>query len=79
MPQRSGSVSVQMLLRNDWKPLGCPSVSGELANRAVAIGCSARLARNFFTMSVSEAKSRLTWTVQVRSIMSSPSEPLSGM
>ena len=58
------------------KPFGLPSVNGELANSAVAIGCSARLARNFFTMSASELKSRFTCTVQVRSIMSRPSLPL---
>jgi hypothetical protein len=38
-----------------------------LANRAVAIGCSARLTWN------------LRCTVQVRSIMSSPSPPFFGM
>ena len=78
MPLRSGSVSVQIWLRYDRKPLGLPSVKGELANSAVAIGCSARLTRNFFTMSASDAKSRFTCTVQVRSIMSRPRLPLLG-
>ena len=54
-------------------------MNGELANSAVAIGCSASETRNFFTMSASEAKSRLTCTVQVRSIMSRPSLPTLGM
>ena len=43
MPVRSGSVSVQTWARLDSKPVGLPSTNGELANRAVAIGCSARL------------------------------------
>src|SRR3546814_2211028 len=74
-PQRSGSVSVQMWLRELRKPFGMPSVKGELAKSAVATGCNARLTRNFFTMSDSEAKSRFTCTVQVLSIMSRPSLP----
>ncbi len=76
---RSGSVSVHTAARADSQPLGLPSVKGELANRAVATGCSARLARNFFTMSASDPKSRLACTVQVRSIMSRPLEPTLGM
>jgi hypothetical protein len=56
-----------------------PSVKGELANSAVATGWSARLVRNFSTMSASERKSRLACTVQVRSIMSRPSPPTLGM
>ncbi len=58
------------------KPLGLPSVKGESANSAVAIGCSASDTRSFFTMSASLAKSRLACTVQVRVIMSRPSLPL---
>ena len=79
MPQRSGSVSVQTLLRNDRKPVGLPSRNGELANRAVAIGCKARPMRNIRTIVASEAKSRLTCTVQVACIMSRPSVPFFGM
>ena len=45
-----------------------------MANSAVASGCSASDTRNFFTMSASNSKSRLVCTVQVRSIMSRPSE-----
>ena len=55
--------------------MGLPSTKGEFANSAVAIGCSARLTRNLRTMSASDAKSRFTCTVQVRSIMSSPRLP----
>ena len=39
MPVRSRSVSVQICERIDRKPLGLPSVKGELANSAVIIGC----------------------------------------
>ena len=35
------SVSRQISERNERKPLGRPSVNGELAKSAVAIGCSA--------------------------------------
>src|SRR3546814_2932229 len=59
---------------SDWSSDVCSSdlsVKGELANSAVATGCNARLTRNFFTMSASEAKSRFTCTVQVLSIMRS--------
>ncbi len=79
MPVRSGSVSVHTLARADRKPFGRPSVKGELANSAVATGCSSRPTRSLRTMSASEAKSRFTCTVQVRSIMSSPRLPTSGM
>ncbi len=79
MPVRALSVSVQTLARAERKPLGRPSTKGELAKRAVTIGCSARLTRNFFTMSASEAKSRFACTVQVRNIMSRPIEPTLGM
>ncbi|MNE44343.1 hypothetical protein D3C80_1385650 [compost metagenome] len=67
------------MARADRKPLGLPSVNGEQANRAVAIGCSASEARNFITMSASLSKSRLAWMVQVRSIMSRPSWPFLGI
>ncbi len=53
MPVRAGSVSDQMWLRYERKPLGLPSVNGELAKSAVASGCSASEVRNFFTMSAS--------------------------
>ena len=46
---------------------------------AVAIGWSARLTRNFWIMSASLAKSRFTCTVQVRVIISRPSEPWVGI
>ena len=54
-------------------------MNGELANRAVAIGCSASEVRNLCTMSASELKSMLTWMVQVRDIMSWPSVPTLSM
>ena len=79
MPERSSSVSRQISERNDRKPFGLPSVNGELANSAVATGCSASETRSFFTMSASEEKSRLVCTVQVRYIMSRPSVPTFGM
>ena len=79
MPARWLSVSVQICERNDRKPFGLPSVNGELANSAVAIGCSASDTRSFLTMSASDEKSRLVCTVQVRYIMSSPSVPTFGM
>ena len=47
MPARSLSVSRQISERNDRKPLGLPSVNGELANSAVATGCSASATRSF--------------------------------
>ena len=72
MPVRSLSVSSQICERNERKPLGLPSVNGELANIAVAIGCSASPTRSFFTMSASEEKSRFACTVEVRYIMSRP-------
>ena len=79
MPARALSVSRQMLERNERKPLGLPSVKGELANSAVATGCSASATRSFLTMSASDEKSRFACTVQVRYIMSRPSEPTFGM
>ena len=41
-------------------PVGLPSQKGELANRAVAMGCSASDVRNLRTMSSSLPKSRFT-------------------
>ena len=79
MPVRSASVSVQICERIDRKPFGLPSVNGELANSAVATGCSASDTRSFLTMSASSTKSRLACTVQVRYIMSRPSVPTFGM
>ena len=79
MPARALSVSRQISERNETNPLGLPSVNGELANSAVATGCSARPTRSFFTMSASEEKSWLVCTVQVRYIMSRPSLPTFGM
>ena len=79
MPARALSVSRQISERNERKPLGLPSVNGELANSAVATGCSASDTRSFFTMSASEEKSRFACTVQVRYIMSRPSVPTFGM
>ena len=61
----------------DRKPLGLPSVKGEQAKIAVAIGCSASDTRSFLTMSASSAKSRFTWMVAVRYIMSRPRVPTS--
>jgi hypothetical protein len=55
--QHAGAVRVgvdQMWLRYESMPLGLPSVNGELANSAVASGCSARPTRNFFAMLASE-------------------------
>ena len=72
MPERALSVARQISERNDRKPFGRPSVNGELANRAVATGCSATATRSFLTMSASEEKSRLVCTVHVRYIMSRP-------
>ena len=46
---------------------------------AVAMGCRASDTRNFFTMSASLAKSRFTWMVEVRYIMSRPRLPTMGM
>ena len=48
-------------------------------SRTCAMGCSARPMRNFSIMSRSLSKSRLTCTVQVRNIMSSPMLPTVGM
>ncbi len=79
MPERSASVSVHICERNERKPFGLPSVNGELANSAVATGCSASDTRSFFTMSASEEKSRFACTVQVRYIMSRPKWPTFGM
>jgi hypothetical protein len=79
MPVRSPSVSRQISERRERKPLGRPSVKGELAKSAVASGCSAMPTRSLRTMSASDAKSRFTCTVAVRYIMSRPSEPTLGM
>ncbi|MDF2999529.1 MAG: hypothetical protein K0R27_5166, partial [Xanthobacteraceae bacterium] len=79
MPERLLSVSRQISERKERKPLGLPSVKGELANSAVAAGCRARPTRSFCTMSASEEKSRFTCTVQVRYIMSRPCVPTFGM
>ena len=79
MPQRSGSVSVQICERIDRKPFGLPSVKGELAKSAVIIGCTAKASRIFAIMSASEAKSILVCTVEVRNIISRPSLPTLGM
>ena len=79
MPVRRRSVSRQTSLRIDLKPLRRPSVNGEEANSAVAIGCSASETRSFLTMSASSAKSRFTWMVAVRYIMSRPRVPTVGM
>jgi hypothetical protein len=79
MPVRAASVWRQISDRKDRKPFGLPSVKGEFANNAVAIGCSASDTRSFRTISASEAKSRLVCTVQVRYIMSMPSWPTFGM
>ena len=79
MPVRAGSRSRQIRERQDLWPLGLPSRNGELANSAVATGCSARPTRNFFTMSASEAKSRFTCTVQVRYIICLPWVPTLSM
>ena len=79
MPERSGSVSRQISERNERKPFGLLSVNGELANIAVATGCSASETRSFFTMSASDEKSRFVCTVQVRYIMSRPSLPTLGI
>ena len=79
IPARALSVSRQISERNERKPLGLPSVNGELANNAVATGCSATETRSFLTMSASEEKSRLVCTVQVRYIMSRPYLPTFGM
>ena len=47
MPVRSVSVSVQTCARTERKPFGRPSVNGELANSAVATGCSSSDTRSF--------------------------------
>ena len=78
-PARALSVSRHTSPRIDLNPLGLPSVNGDAANSAVAIGCSASPTRSFFTMSASPLKSRFTWIVHVRYIMSSPSAPTFGM
>ena len=75
MPVRALSVLSQMCERNERKPLSLPSTKGELANSAVAIGCSARPTRSFLTMSASLEKSRLVCTVAERYIIEVPSVP----
>ena len=57
LPARRLSVSRQTSDRSERKPVGRPSRNGELANSAVATGCSATATRSFFTMSASLAKS----------------------
>jgi hypothetical protein len=79
MPARLLSVSRQISERAERKPFGLPSVKGELANKAVATGCSASETRSFLTMSASDEKSRFDCTVQVRYIMSRPRVPTFGM
>ncbi len=79
MPERALSVSRQISERIDWKPLSLRSRKGEEANSAVESGCSASETLSLRTMSASLAKSRLTWTVQVRNIMSRPIVPTFGM
>ena len=58
MPERALSVLRQISERNDWKPLGLPSVNGELARQCGRTGCSATDTLSFLTMSASEEKSR---------------------
>ena len=60
-------------------PFGLPSKNGELANSAVATGCSASATRNLRTMSASDPKSRFTCTVQVRYIICFPWVPTRSM
>ena len=73
------SVSRQMSPRQERRPLGLPSVNGEEENSAVASGCSFMETRILRAMSISEEKSRFTWIVQVRYIMSRPCVPTFGM
>ena len=75
IPVRAGSRSRQIRARQDCQPFTLPSQKGEAAKSAVATGCNASEARNFATMSASEAKSRFTWTVQVRYIIQVPVVP----
>ena len=79
MPVRSGSVSSQTSERSDKFPVGSPFLNGELANKAVASGCSASAILSFSTISAGEPKSRLTCTVAVRYIISSPRVPRVGI
>ena len=79
MPERWLSVSRQMSPRQLCSPFGWLSVKGELANSAVESGCSFSDTCILRRMSVSLSKSRFTWIVQVRYIMSRPLEPTFGM
>ena len=54
MPERALSVSVQTRARVESRPFGRPSSNGELANKAVATGCSASDTRSLASMSASE-------------------------
>ena len=72
---RASSSPRQMRDRQERWPFGRPSKKGEEAKSAVATGCSAMATRSFLTMSASEAKSRFTWTVQVRYIICVPCVP----
>ncbi|MCY1300945.1 hypothetical protein D9M70_505330 [compost metagenome] len=73
------SVSRQISPRQESSPFGLPSVKGELANSAVESGCSFKDTCILRRMSSSEEKSRFTWIVQVRYIMSRPLVPTLGM
>ncbi|OWK21832.1 hypothetical protein AJ88_12255 [Mesorhizobium amorphae CCBAU 01583] len=73
------SVSRQMSPRQLCNPFGRLSVKGELANSAVDSGCSLSDTCILRRMSASLSKSRFTWMVQVRYIMSRPFEPTFGM
>jgi hypothetical protein len=73
------SVSRQISPRQLCSPFGLPSVKGELANSAVDSGCSFSDTCILRRMSASDEKSRFTWMVQVRYIMSRPCVPTFGM
>ena len=79
MPVRDSSSERQTRARQLLWPFTLPSKKGELANSAVATGCSASATRSFCTMSASDPKSRFTCTVQVRRIMVVPMVPTSRM
>mmetsp|Transcript_3010 Transcript_3010/g.12454 ORF Transcript_3010/g.12454 Transcript_3010/m.12454 type:complete len:294 (-) Transcript_3010:699-1580(-) len=79
VPVRAASVSSHTRERRLLNPLGLPSQKGELAKSAVATGCSASDVRNLRIMSRSSEKSRFTWIVHVRNIMSNPFVPTVGM
>ncbi len=65
--------------RQEERPFGLPSVKGEEAKSAVASDCSFIDTRILRRMSSSDEKSRFTWIVQVRYIMSRPWVPTFGM